>query len=34
MGATMGMGMDGMGGGGMTTGHCVHNQNGTYTLQP
>jgi hypothetical protein len=29
-----GMGGGGMGGGGMSTGHCVQNQDGTYTLQP
>jgi hypothetical protein len=29
-----GMGGGGMGGGGMATGHCVRNQDGTYTLQP
>jgi len=33
MGSMMGTGMGGMGGGGMTTGHCVHNSDGTYTLQ-
>lgn len=32
MGSMMGMG--GMGGSGMTTGHCVHDANGSYTLLP
>jgi hypothetical protein len=32
MGSTMGMGMGGMGGGGMTTGHCVENGDGTFTM--
>jgi len=34
MGSMMGMGMGGMGGGAMTTGHCVHNPDGSYTMQP
>jgi hypothetical protein len=34
MGSMMGTGMGGMAGGGMTTGHCVHNADGTYTMQP
>ena len=34
MGSMMGMGMGGMSGGGMTTGHCVHNADGSYTYQP
>jgi hypothetical protein len=29
-----GMGMGGMMGSGTTTGHCVHNADGTYTLHP
>jgi hypothetical protein len=33
MGTMMGSGMGGMGGGGMTTGHCV-DQGGTLTMQP
>jgi hypothetical protein len=32
MGSTMGTGMGGMGGGGMTTGHCVRNGDGTYSM--
>jgi hypothetical protein len=34
MGSMMGMGMGGMGGGGMTTGHCVHDPDGSYSMQP
>ena len=34
IGSMMGMGMGGMGGSGMTTGHCVHNADGSYTMQP
>ena len=34
MGSMMGMGMGGMGGAGMTTGHCVHNPDGSYSMQP
>ena len=34
MGSTMGMEMGGMGGGGITTGHCAHNPNGSYTMHP
>jgi hypothetical protein len=34
MGSMMGTGMGGMAGGGMTTGHCVHNADGSYTMQP
>ncbi len=34
MGSMMGMGMGGMGGSGMTAGHCVHDADGSYTLQP
>lgn len=33
MGSGTGMGMGGMGGGSMSTGHCVHNGDGTYTLE-
>ena len=32
LGSMMGMGM--MGGAGSTTGHCVHNADGSYTLSP
>ena len=32
--AEMGMGMGGMGGSGTTTGHCVHNADGSYTMHP
>jgi hypothetical protein len=34
MGARSGTGMGGMGGGGMTTGHCVRNGDGTFTMAP
>jgi hypothetical protein len=34
MGSMMGTTMGGMGGGGTTTGHCVHNADGSYTMQP
>jgi hypothetical protein len=34
MGDMMGSGMGGMGGAGATTGHCVRNADGTYTMQP
>jgi hypothetical protein len=36
MGSMMGSGMGsmGMGGSGMTTGHCVQNPDGTYSMQP
>jgi hypothetical protein len=34
MGSGMGSGMGGMAGGGMTTGHCVHNADGSYTMMP
>ncbi len=34
MGSMMGMGMGGMGGAGTTTGHCVRNADGSYTMQP
>jgi hypothetical protein len=36
MGAGMmgGMGMGGMAGNGMTTGHCVHDQDGSYSMLP
>jgi hypothetical protein len=34
MGSMMGTGMGGMAGGGITTGHCVHNPDGSYTMQP
>lgn len=34
MGSMMGTGMGGMAGGGMTTGHCIHNADGTYTMLP
>lgn len=33
MASMMGTGMGGMGGGGMTTGHCVHNADGTYSME-
>jgi len=33
MGSGSGMGMGGMGGGSMSTGHCVHHADGSYTLQ-
>lgn len=32
MASMMGTGMGGMGGGGMTTGHCVQNADGTYSM--
>jgi hypothetical protein len=28
------MGMGGMGGSGATTGHCVHEPDGSYSMQP
>jgi hypothetical protein len=34
MASMMGMGMGGMGGTGTTTGHCVRNADGSYTMQP
>jgi hypothetical protein len=34
MGSQVGMGMGGMGGGGMTTGHCVHDPGGSYSMGP
>jgi hypothetical protein len=34
MASMMGTGMGGMAGGGMTTGHCVHDANGSYTMLP
>jgi hypothetical protein len=33
MGSMMGSGMGGMGGGGLSTGHCVLNGDGTYSMQ-
>ncbi len=33
MGSMMGMGMGGMAGGGMTSGHCVENPDGTFTME-
>jgi hypothetical protein len=33
LGSMMGTGMGGMGGGGMTTGECVRNADGTYTMK-
>ena len=34
MGSMMGTGMGGMAGGGTTTGHCVHDADGSYTMLP